>query len=84
MKEFNVITEFKNDINAKDIEIYLYKMKIRDLENKHNENYSIVKELINLNNNPIIIFYENYIASFNEIKIWNTEKYISVEKRTIN
>lgn len=68
MREFNVITEFKNSINANNIEIYIYKMRVRDFENKHNENYDIVKELIKLNNNPTIIFYEQYIASFIEIQ----------------
>ena len=83
MREFNVITEFKNSINANNIEIYIYKMRVRDFENKHNENYDIVKELIKLNNNPTIIFYEQYIASFIEIKNWGSEKYIDVEKRII-
>ena len=78
MREFNVITEFKNNI-----EIYIYKMRVRDFENKHNENYDIVKELIKLNNNPTIIFYEQYIASFIEIQNWGSEKYIDVEKRII-
>lgn len=84
MKEFNVITEFKNGINSKSIEIYIYKMKVRDFEKRHNENYDVVKELINLNNNSTIVFYEQYIASFNEIEKWGNEKYISLEKRTIN
>ena len=83
MREFNVITEFKNSINANNIEIYIYKMRVRDFENKHNENYDIVKELIKLNNNPTIIFYEQYIASFIEIQNWGSEKYIDVEKRSI-
>ena len=83
MREFNVITEFKNSINANNIEIYIYKMRVRDFENKHNENCDIVKELIKLNNNPTIIFYEQYIASFIEIQNWGSEKYIDVEKRII-
>lgn len=83
MREFNVITEFKNSINANNIEIYIYKMRVRDFENKHNENHDIVKELIKLNNNPTIIFYEQYIASFIEIQNWGSEKYIDVEKRII-
>ena len=83
MREFNVITEFKNSINANNIEIYIYKMRVRDFENKHNENYDIVKELIKLNNNPTIIFYEQYIASFIEIQNWGSKKYIDVEKRII-
>ena len=28
MREFNVITEFKNSINANNIEIYIYKMRV--------------------------------------------------------
>ena len=59
------------------------KNESKDFENKHNENYDIVKELIKLNNNPTIIFYEQYIASFIEIQNWGSEKYIDVEKRII-
>lgn len=33
MREFNVITELKNDINTRDIEIYIYKMRVRDFDN---------------------------------------------------
>lgn len=84
MSELNVITEFKNTINAKDIEVYIYKMKVRDFEKKHNENYGIVKDLIKLKNNPTIVFYEQYIASFEEIKNWGDEKYIDFESRAIN
>ena len=84
MREFNVITEFKNGINASNIEIYIYKMRVRDFENKYNENYEVVKELISLNNNSTIIFYEQYIASFIKIDNWGSEKYIEVKKRTIN
>ena len=84
MREFNVITEFKNSINANNIEIYIYKMRVRDFENKHNENYDVVKELIKLNNNPTIIFYEQYIASFIQIQNLGNEKYIDVEKRIIS
>ena len=84
MREFNVITEFKNSINANNIEIYIYKMRVRDFENKHNENYDVVKELIKLNNNPTIVFFEQYIASFIQIQNWGNEKYIDVEKRIIS
>ncbi|MBD7913984.1 hypothetical protein H9660_02385, partial [Clostridium sp. Sa3CUN1] len=83
MKDFNVITEFKNGINSKSIEMYIYKMKVRDFEKRHNENYDVVKELITLNNNSTIVFYEQYIASFKEIEKWGREQYINVEKRPI-
>ena len=84
MSELNVITEFKNIINVTEIEIYIYKMRVRELENKHNENYEVVKNLIKSNNNPTIVFYEQYIASFKEIKEWGNEEYIDFEKRAIS
>lgn len=83
MREWNVITEFKNDKNINDIPIYIYKMGIRDFNNRHKENGSIVRELVKLNNKTIA-FNENYIGSFEPIEVWGEVKYIEVKNRTIS
>lgn len=83
MREFNVITEFKNSINANNIKLYIYKMNVRDFDNRHRENYDVVKDLIRLNNNPTIIFYEQNIASFIKIENWGDKEYTDVEYRPI-
>lgn len=75
-KEYNVITEFKNHLSASDIKIYLYKMRVRDLKEKHNENYKIVKELKALNNNKLIVFHEEYIGAYKPIQVWGEEMFI--------
>ena len=44
-REFNVITEFKNELKPEDIKIFLYSMPIKDINERHSENYAIVQEL---------------------------------------
>lgn len=84
MEEFNVITEFKNGFSANDLPIYIYKMRVRDFEKRHNENYKLVENLRKLNNNMTIAFYEQYIGAFEEIKNWGEEKYISVVRKEVD
>ena len=83
MKNWNVLTECKNTINAKDIKIFIYKMKVRDLNEKHIENFFLARELVNLNN-KYVVFYEEYIASFEEIKVWGKIKYQEVYNKEID
>ena len=84
MKNWNVLTECKSEINANNIKIFIYRMKIRDLNEKHIENFFLVRELMNLNNNKFIVFYEEYIASFEEIKIWRKTKYEEAYNKEID
>ena len=42
-REFNVITEFKNELKPVDIKIFLYSMPIKDINERHSENYAIVQ-----------------------------------------
>lgn len=83
--EFNGITEFKNTINSKDIKVYLYTMPIKDINNKHKENYAVSRELRKLNKyNKIIVFNEFIVGSFDKITNWGDIKYINSEFRSIN
>ena len=83
--EFNGITEFKNELKSSDIKIWIYNLPVRDLSKKHDENYKVVRNLKMLNkDNSIIVFNENIIGSFDEIKNWGYEKYKTSEYRTIN
>lgn len=84
-REFDGITEFKNILNINDIKIWIYTMPVKDLNNKHNENYEIIKKLKKLNtNNKGIIFNEYIIASFEEIKNWGDEKYLQSKYENID
>jgi hypothetical protein len=84
-REYDGITEFKNDLNTRDIKIWMYTMPVRDLNKKHNENYKVLKKLKQLNKyNDKIVFNEYIIGSFDEIINWGEEKYIKSEYRTIN
>ena len=78
-REFNVITEFKNELKPEDIKIFLYSMPIKDINERHSENYAIVQELKKINENPNIVFNEHIIASFNPIINWGKYKDIDVK-----
>ena len=82
--KFNCITEFKNELKLDDIKIWIYSLPIKDLEKKHNENYNNIKILKKLNNEVLLIeFNENIIGSFDEIRNWGEIKYIKSEYRNI-
>ena len=82
--EFNGITEFKNKLKSNDINIWIYTLPVKDLNEKHKENYDVVKNLKKLNkDNTIIEFNENIIGSFKEIKNWRDIKYTNSELRSI-
>ena len=85
-REFNVITEFKNELKPENIKIYMYIMSVKDINERHSENYAIVQELKKLNQNLNIVFNEYIIASFEPIIMWG--KYKDIEKipehRSIN
>ena len=43
--EFNGITEFKNNLQSKDIKIWIYTLPVKDIDKKHKENYNNIKIL---------------------------------------
>lgn len=86
---FKIINEFKNDLNAEDIKIHIYTLQIKDMDAKHSENSRITWALKRLNKeNKNIIFFKNFIASFDSIDIWKDEsdnyEYINHEYKNIN
>lgn len=81
---FNGITEFKNKFNTNEIKIWIYTRALDDINTQHNENYNVIKELKKINRNSCIVFFENIIGSFEEIKNWNDTKYLREENRAIN
>lgn len=84
MKQFNVITEVKNNITADEIKIHLYKLSVRDVDKKHTENGAVAWKLSNLNNSIAIAFYGQIIGSLQEIEDWGEYNYIEKEHRVIN
>lgn len=81
---FKIINEFKNNLNAKEINIHIYTLQIRNMDDKHSENSRIAWELKKLNKeNKHIIFFKNYIASFDPINVWKDE-YINHEYKNID
>lgn len=81
---FKIINEFKNDLNAEKINIHIYTLQIKNMETKHSENSRIAWELKKLNKeNKHIIFFKNYIASFDPINVWE-DKYINHEYKNID
>ncbi len=84
MNDNYIFTEIINDLNAKDIEIYMYDLGVNDIDEKYSENYNTIRLLNTINKPQVIIFHQNYIASFEKIEIWNDIKYINCENRIIN
>lgn len=79
------LTECMSDIKSDEIPIFIYKMGINNINEKHSENAKIVSDLRRLNGyKNIIIFFENYIASFFKISLWGEYSYILEENRTID
>ena len=85
-REYNVITEFKNELKPENIKIFLYTMPVKDISERHSENYSIIRELKKINPNQRIVFNEYIIASFDVIQNWGEYENIpqKLENRTIN
>lgn len=65
--EYNVVTQFVCKKNAKDIPIHLYTLVVKDFESRHEEYGSASYELRRKNDNDVIVFAENSIASFEPI-----------------
>ena len=78
------LTEFKNAKTTNDISLWIYTMPIVEIKNKHSENYTITKKLERLNSKNVIVFHENLIVSFSEIKEWDGEPYNNSENRVID
>lgn len=83
MKKFDVITEVKNKKNANEIEIFIYKLAVRDIDNKHKENYSVALNL-SRKNKLDVSFSGQLIGSFEDISDWGEYTYIEKNHRTIN
>ena len=56
-REFNVITEFKNELKPENIKIFLYTMPVKDISERNSENYSIIPELIKINPIQVDTFF---------------------------
>lgn len=84
MSIYHVLTEWKFNTNANELFLHIYKTKMRDFEKRNSENGELVRDLKKLNKGQSIVFYGHFIASWQEIKIWNGEQPISHEFRSIN
>ena len=82
--EYNLITEAKNLYNIKDFKVWIYELSVRDIKNRHIENFSLISKLKKINKTKEIVFFEYKVMSFEKINYWNDEKYISEEQREIN
>lgn len=83
MKKFDVITEVKNKKNTNEIEIYIYKLAVRDINNKHKENGTITFNL-SRSNKIDVAFSGQLIGSFEDISDWGDFTYIEKSHRVIN
>lgn len=67
-KELNILTQMVARSRASEISLYIYTVAVMDMEKKHEEYGKKAYELRTKNNNDLIVFCENSLASFLEIK----------------
>ncbi|TCW40691.1 argonaute-like protein implicated in RNA metabolism and viral defense [Laceyella sacchari] len=79
-----LITELMFITQSSDLPIHILEPYPREFAKSHTENYEVCKDLRQRNNNRVIVFYENLIASFDEIKYKDDSLFQSVEYRTIH
>ncbi len=84
LSSHHVLTEWKSDTNAHQLNLHIYKTKMRDYEERNYENGKLVWKLRTLNKEQTIVFNNQYIASWQEIKTWDDEQAISHEFRSID
>ncbi|MBU9710528.1 hypothetical protein [Evansella tamaricis] len=78
------LADWKINNTTKDLPVYLYEMKLNNVEQRHQQNYAVTSELAKLNNWQIIVYHDRYIASMDEIKNWGEHVYTTSHNRCIN
>jgi hypothetical protein len=83
LSDFHALTEWNAGVKPSQIEIHIYQLPVRNIEERHHENGKVVYELSKLNHNQEIVFYEKLIGSFQEITDWGGHYYSTYERRSI-
>lgn len=63
-------SEWLMTLHAGEIQFHLYKLPVRNYEEKDYENGSLSRLVAKMNGDPVVAFYGPYIGSFEELKKW--------------
>lgn len=78
------LTEWLALTKATDVTLHLYTVPLQDPSSRHTQGGKLIFQLNKLNNFQPIVFFDQYIASFEEIKQWGNEAFLQYEARPIN
>jgi hypothetical protein len=78
------LTEWLSSTNVKDIPLHIYKIPFKDINNRHTEGGEVAYHLRKNNNFQTLVFYDQYIAAFEELVNWGEQSYLSHNLGIIN
>lgn len=78
------LTEWRALTKAIELTLHLYTVPLQDPSSRHDQGGKLIFHLNKLNNFQPIVFFDQYIASFEEIKQWGEWTYLQHETRPVN
>jgi hypothetical protein len=78
------LTEWLSSTNTDEIPLHIYTVPFKDINNRHSEGGLIAYNLRKNNNFQTLVFFDQYIAAFDELKNWGEQSYLKHSHRKIN
>ncbi|MFJ5718199.1 Piwi domain-containing protein [Neobacillus sp. NPDC093127] len=78
------LTEWLSSTNTEEIPLHIYKVPIKEIQNRHAEGGMIAYNLRKTNDFKTLVFFDQYIASFEELDNWGEQAYLSYTHKIID
>lgn len=78
------LTEWLSSTNTEEIPLHIYKVPIKEIHNRHAEGGMIAYNLRKNNDFKTLVFFDQYIASFEELENWGEQAYLSYTHKIID
>lgn len=78
------LTEWRALTKATEVTLHLYTVPLKDPSSRNTQGGKLIFHLNKLNNFQPMVFFDQYIASFEEIKQWGDETFLQYEARPIS
>lgn len=78
------LTEWRALTTATEVTLHLYTVPLKDPSSRNTQGGKLIFHLNKLNNFQPMVFFDQYIASFEEIKQWGDETFLQYEARPIS
>jgi len=78
------LTEWLSSTNTEEIPLHIYKVPIKEIHNRHAEGGMIAYHLRKNNDFKTLVFFDQYIASFEELENWREQSYLSYTHNVID